>query len=145
MSNRRYQIPVTDLVDAVTIAQIKETLFEGDMSQKATGELVALSKDIDILLAERDTACTAATIRLIALLGIANLLVWLNKDRMQCEPDNYLNLLERAQELNGVRNHARNVLMRLWDEQVPGGERATFLDASGSKWYSSLLSDLEHD
>ena len=145
MSNRRFEIPLTDLIDAVSIAQIKETLLEDDRSRKATDELAALSKDIDMILAERDQACSATTIRLVALLGVANLLVWLNKDRMQSEPEKYLALLERAQDLNGIRNHARNILMRRWQEHVPGGERATFLEFSGTKWYSSLLSELEHD
>lgn len=143
MSQRRYEIPLTDLIDAVTIAQIKETLFELPMVDRATAELDSLSRDIDAVLKERGVLCSADAITLIALLGTTNLLVWLNKDRMQEEPAHYSELLEHAQELNGIRNHTRNIMMRLFGEHAEGIERATFLDASGSRWYSSILKDLD--
>lgn len=145
MAVQQYEVLLTDLIDLLTIAQIKETLFEGEASHAATGDLQRASADVSELLKARSIHVTARVVRLIMLLAQANLQVWLNKDRMTADPQRYEELLEYAQELNGLRNHARNLLMKRLGEWTPATERSTFLSLDGGRWYSRLLEDLRNE
>jgi hypothetical protein len=142
MTKRKFQIPLTDLIDLLTITQIKETLLGSEDSQRASQDLATIAADLGALLAQRPVAVSGRVLRLVALLAETNLQVWLNKDRMQSEPERYEALLEYAQELNGLRNHVRNLLMRLLGEWEPSRERATFLSDRADRWYAPLLEDL---
>jgi hypothetical protein len=141
MSGRAYNLLLTDLVDTLTIDQIKEVLLPTGAA--ATREMAAISADLDALLAAGAFRPSGRLVRLVALLSLANQQTWFNKDRMQEDPGRYGELLEFAQELNGLRNHVRNLLMNAFHEDSPATRRATFLDPSGSHWYSAILEQLE--
>lgn len=145
MTERKFEIPLTDLIDLITITQIKETLLGPEASKRATQDLATTTADLHELLAQRPVKASGRILRLVALLAETNLQVWLNKDRMQAEPERYDALLEYAQELNGLRNHVRNLLMRLLGEWEPSRERATFLSERGDRWYSPLLGGLQRE
>jgi len=138
-SPRKYKLTLVDLIDSVTINQIKEVFYSGNKRNVCTGELNFLSCDIDMLIRERQIKLTGQMVRIIMLLAQANLLVWYSKDRMKKEPQRYYALLEFAQELNGLRNYLRNILMIEFGEAKECNKRATFLDYNNQKWYSRIL------
>ena len=144
---RAYQFPLAELIDSLTIAQIKEVLLSADKdAESGTAEISPirqLTHDIDILMQEKQVKLTGRMVRLIMLLAQLNLSVWNYKDAMQRQPDEYDSLLERAQELNGLRNHTINLLMEGFGENEPCHTKATFLDYSGGKWYSDILTSLD--
>ena len=140
---RRYQFLVTDLVDALTIGQIKEVLLPEDKRMAYVEEMRRLEHDIDLLITERELKLAGRFVRLIVFLAQANLLIWRNKDRLQSEPERYYEWLEFAQELNGLRNHVRNLLMEELGEGKPCNRRATFLDYDGDRWYSPIIDGME--
>ena len=143
VDKRKFQVLLTDLIDTVTIDQIKEMLFSGEKRVAVTKELEMLSYDIDLLLKDVEIKGYGCLLRLVMLLAQANLIVWHNKDRMQDEPEKYYELLEFAQEINGLRNHTRNLLMKEFGEDGSCNTRATFLDYNEQRWYSFLIRDLE--
>jgi Fic family protein len=98
---------------------------------------------IDLLIKERQIKPTGRLVRLIIFLAQANLYVWRNKDCMQKEPEKYYDLLEFAQELNGLRNHVRNLLMEEFREAEPCNRRATFLDYDHRRWYSIIINGMK--
>ena len=142
-NERRYQLLMTDLIDSLTIDQIKEVLLPEDQRAVYAQEMQQLAHDVDLLIKERQITPTGRLVRLIIFLAQANLLVWRNKDRMQNDPERYYDLLEFAQELNGLRNHVRNLLMEEFGEVEPCNRRATFLNYGGEGWYSTIIDGLK--
>lgn len=137
----QYQFTVTDLVDRLTISQIKETLFPAPRRSTFTQDLRDVSGDLAVALPP--ILAGGRVIRLLMLMAQCNLHVWYNKDRMQEEPQNYDALLEWAQEINGLRNHVRNLLMAEFGEYDAAQRRATFLSEADDRWYSGLLQGLK--
>lgn len=140
---RHCQLLLTDLIDNLTIDQIKEVLLPESQRTTYVQEMRRLAHDVDLLIRERQIKPTGRLVRLIILLAQANLHVWRNKDRMQKEPEKYYNLLEFAQELNGLRNHARNILMEEFSEAEPCKRKATFLDYDHGRWYSTIINGIK--
>lgn len=131
---------LADIVDAMTIYQIKEALFDRDRGVESTRELEGLTRVLDEYMCLKEVRIRARTIRLIIFLAQANLQVWYLKEDMQKDAEHYNALLELAQELNGLRNHARNLLMREYDAVTPADMRTTFLDYTAQRWYAVILS-----
>ena len=140
---RQFEYTATDLIDALTIAQIKEAIGPGDRRQAVSTEMDDLAHDLDLTRLDGGPKLSAGFLRLIVLLAQANLHVWTNKDKMASEPERYYDLLSFAQDMNGLRNHARNLLMERLGEDAPPNLRATFLDYTGESWYSSILAELD--
>ncbi len=143
MTTRQPDLNLTlaDLIDRMTISQIKETLLDGPRRDLFTQDLADAAEDVDGILGAVPIAASGRLIRLIMLMAQCNLHVWANKDRMQQEPDAYTALLVRAQELNGLRNHARNLMMEDFGEMSPAARRATFLEQD-NRWYVPILRGL---
>jgi hypothetical protein len=142
MKERKYKLLLTDLIDLLTITQIKETLFAKNGSLKATAEIDRIVIDIKNILEIQKIPLTGKLVRMITLLSQYNLQVWLIKEKMQREPENYHHLLEFAQELNGLRNNLRNKLMCKFLESTAANQRTTFLSNNETKWYYKIMEDL---
>ena len=142
-SSRAYQVLLVDLIDSLTINQIKEVLLPKDARAPYIEEMHRLAHDIDLLFKEKQVNATGRLLRLIVFLAQANLHVWHTKDRMQTEPGKYHELLEFAQDMNGLRNHVRNLLMEHFGEGEACNRRATFLKEDGDQWYSATLNALK--
>ena len=86
---------------------------------KGVAETEKLALDVDLVLKERSVRPKGRLIGLIVLLAQANLHVWLNKDSMSSDGTRYHRLLDFAQDMNGLRNHVRNILMEEFGESEP--------------------------
>lgn len=142
LEERKYRFLLTDLIDTLTINQIKEVFFTGEKRLNIVKETEKIALDMDICLNDRSVKPKGSLIGLIIFLAQANLHIWLNKDLMQHDKMRYDKLLDFAQDLNGIRNQVRNTLMREFDESEPCNTRAIFLRRDESKWYSQILDRL---
>ena len=107
---RSYQPSIAELVDRLTIDQIKEVvLSEGKASYGA--EMRDLAKDIDVLIKDGGIQLSARLIRIVIVLAQMNLHIWHFKDQMQTEPDRYSELLTLCHQLNGIKNQMKNLLL----------------------------------
>ena len=132
-------IPLADLIDALTILQIKEVLLPAKHVEIAE-EMQFVLQDIDSSLASSPVLSVGNMISPILFLAQINLIVWYNKDEMEsCSGTAYNNLLEHAQELNGLRNEVRNILMESFREASPSRMHVTFLQYGTDRWYSGFL------
>lgn len=100
---------LADLIDSLTIYQIKEAKLTGNR-RHYLGHLQKLSHDIDLVFQKSRTKKISKLIRQAVVLAQVNLSIWELKDRMQKEPENYVEFLKRAHQLNGVRNRIKNEL-----------------------------------
>ncbi|MFC1900277.1 hypothetical protein ACFLYN_01650 [Chloroflexota bacterium] len=139
---RQFNVTFADLVDNLTIDQIKEVLLPEEQAKTYASEIAQLEHDIDIILSEKEIKLTAEHLRMIILLAQVNLYVWYNKDKMTGEPKNYMELLRFAQDLNSLRNHVKNLILEEAEEATPASKRATFFNYNGDEWYADILKNI---
>jgi hypothetical protein len=135
---RKFTLPLAELVDRLTIDQIKEVLRPQHRESFAL-EMEKLCHDIDVIIEEKNLYMTSRLMRIIIALAQLNLHIWQNKDRMQVEPDRYLEMLKFAHQLNGVRNQIKNLLLEETGDREKSAERSNF-DTDGLEgWDISIL------
>ena len=139
-----FNFTFVELVDKLTIDQIKEVLLSEKESKNYASEMKQLEHDIDLIISKKEIKISGEFIRMMVLLAQVNLHVWYIKDRMIDEPDNYTELLRFAQELNGIRNHIKNLILEEAKEATPPTKRATFLNYNSNEWYTPILENLKN-
>jgi len=122
---RRYLLPLAELIDRLTIGQIKEVLIPENKESYAQ-EMKKLAHDIDLIIEERDLKLSARLIRIIIILSQMNLHIWHNKDKMQKDPERYSELLKFAHQLNGIRNQMKNLLLEETRDKEKSAIRTNF-------------------
>lgn len=106
---REFLPTLADLIDTLSIDQIKEIKFKN--KQSYAKEINMISNDINLLIQEKDVKLSAKMIRLVIVIAQTNLSIWENKDKMKQNPKDYDELLKLAHQLNGVRNRMKNILL----------------------------------
>lgn len=109
-AGRKFQPPFSELIDRLTVDQIKEVLLP-ESRESYADEIQQLQHDLDLLIEEKGLKLNAELIRIIVILAQMNVHIWHNKDEMQRDPDRYDELLKLAHQLNGIRNQMKNRLL----------------------------------
>jgi hypothetical protein len=122
-AERKYKVPLAELLDRLAVDQIKEVLLSEGKSSYAT-EMEILQHDIDLIVFECNIPLTARLLRIVVVLSQLNLHIWLLKDRMQQEPDKYDELLKFAHQLNGIRNRMKNLLLEETGDREKSAQRS---------------------
>ena len=134
-ANRKYLPPLAELMDRMTIAQIKVHLLQQDEGDYEK-EISDLKHDIDLVVASGRVTLNSEIIHLVTLLSQMNLHIWHNKDLMQQSLDDdsrYLALLKLSHQLNGLRNRVKNRLLALEGITDKGHFRSNF-ETDGLSW-----------
>ena len=122
-SERKYLPILAELIDSLTINQIKEIKFH-DKKIAYTQEIEKICHDIDIIIDEKKILINSKLIRIIIVIAQLNLYIWENKDRMQKEnPENYSKLLKFSHQLNGIRNAMKNKISDEIGDKEEGKKR----------------------
>jgi len=121
MSNRRYLPTLSELVDRLSIAQLKEVFIAEHKDEYAT-EIADIVHDIQLYLKESKEPITAETIRAIVVLSQMNLHIWHNESNYRKGIKDGNNL-ELTHGLNGIRNTAKNKI-----QEVMGGRKDYKID-----------------
>ena len=103
---RKYLPTISDLIDRLTISQLKEVLIP-EHRNNYSQEIQDILHDIDIMLEEGKFKVDADFIRSVVVLGIYNRLIWENESAARRGEDKGNNL-KLSHSLNGVRNRAKN-------------------------------------
>ena len=77
MSERRYLPTLSELIDRLSIVQLKE-VFISEHKDEYSQEIGDILHDIQLLLNQNDDKITAETIRAIVVLSQMNLHIWHN-------------------------------------------------------------------
>jgi pyoverdine/dityrosine biosynthesis protein Dit1 len=121
MSNRRYLPTLSELVDRLSIAQLKE-VFIAEHKDEYAKEIADIVHDIQLYLKESKEPITAETIRAIIVLSQMNLHIWHNESNYRKGIKDGNNL-ELTHGLNGIRNTAKNKI-----QEVMGGRKDYKID-----------------
>jgi hypothetical protein len=116
MTQRKYLHTLGDLVDRLSIVQLKE-VFIPEYKNEYSQEIQDIVHDIQLILDETSGQITAETIRAIVVVSQMNLHIWHNESNYRRGIKDGNNL-ELTHGLNGIRNTAKNVI-----QEVVGGRK----------------------
>tara|TARA_R100001129_G_C5297565_1_gene241543 strand:- start:76 stop:483 length:408 start_codon:yes stop_codon:yes gene_type:complete len=123
---RKYLPTLSELIDRLTIAQLKE-VFIPEHKQEYAQEIKDICHDINLLLPDSD-AIDADLIRSIVVLSQMNLHIWHNESNYRKGIKDGNNL-ELTHGLNGIRNTAKNKI-----QEVVGGRKDYKIDCLAAEF-----------
>jgi hypothetical protein len=121
MSTRKYLPTLSELVDRLSIVQLKE-VFIAEHKEEYAKEIADIVHDIQLYLKESKEPITAETIRAIVVLSQMNLHIWHNESNYRKGIKDGNNL-ELTHGLNGIRNVSKNKI-----QEVMGGRKDYKID-----------------
>jgi hypothetical protein len=120
MSERKYLPTLSELVDRLSIAQLKEVFIPEHKTEYAE-EISDICHDIQLILNDAGVI-SAETVRAIVVLSQMNLHIWHNESNYRKGIKDGNNL-ELTHGLNGIRNTAKNKI-----QEVVGGRKDYKID-----------------
>lgn len=127
MTDRKYLPTLSELVDRLSIAQLKE-VFIPEHKEEYAQEISDIVHDIQLHLNESNQAVTADVIRAIVVLSQMNLHIWHNESNYR-KGIRDGNDLELTHGLNGIRNTAKNKI-----QEVAGGRKDYKIDCLAAEF-----------
>ena len=127
MSERKYLPTLSELIDRLSIVQLKEVFIPEHKNEYAE-EIKAIIHDIQLYLDESKEPITADTIRAIVVLSQMNLHIWHNESNYRKGIKDGNNL-ELTHGLNGIRNVAKNKI-----QEVMGGRKDYKIDCLAAEF-----------
>ena len=107
MNKRKYLPTLAELVDRLSIVQLKE-VFITEHKEEYAKEIKDIVHDIDLILSDENVKLTGKDVRAIVVLSQMNLHIWHNETKYRAgEGDGNLGL---THGLNGIRNTAKNMI-----------------------------------
>ena len=120
-TERKYLPTLSELIDRLSIAQIKE-VFISEHQEEYAKEIADIVHDIQAHINENKSEITAETIRAIVVLAQMNLHIWHNESNYRKGIKDG-NDLELTHGLNGIRNTAKNKI-----QEIVGGRKDYKID-----------------
>jgi len=127
MINRRYLQTLSELIDRLSIVQLKE-VFIPEHKAEYSQEIDDIVHDIQIIIDENKAVLDADTIRAIVVVSQINLHIWHNESNYRRGIKDGNNL-ELTHGLNGIRNTAKNKI-----QEVIGGRKDYKVDCLAAEW-----------
>ena len=107
MKERKFLPTIEDLIDRLTIFQLKE-VFLPEHKEDYAKDIQDILHDIDIILEESPGKVNAKLIRALVVLSQMNLHIWHNESEVRKGTGD--GNLELTHGLNGIRNTAKNII-----------------------------------
>ncbi len=126
MSERKYLPTLAELVDRLSISQLKE-VFIPEHKEEYAQEIKDILHDIQILL-DQSEKVDAEVVRAIVVLSQMNLHIWHNESNYR-KGIKEGNQLELTHGLNGIRNTAKNKI-----QEIVGGRKDYKIDCLAAEF-----------
>ncbi len=126
MENRKYLPTLAELIDRLSIIQLKEVFITNHKEEYAK-EIADIVYDINLHLKE-SKGLTGEAIRAIVVLSQMNLHIWINETNVRNGSEGP-NKLALTHGLNGIRNTAKNRI-----QEVVGGRKDYKIDCLASEF-----------
>jgi hypothetical protein len=127
MEQRRYLPTLGELIDRLSIIQLKEVFITKHKTEYSQ-EIQDIVHDIDLILKSGDYEIDGEFVRAIVVLSQMNLHIWTNEDNAR-SGDNKENQLLLTHGLNGIRNTAKNKI-----QEKVGGRKDYKIDCIASEF-----------
>ena len=126
MTQRKYLPTLSELIDRLSIVQLKEVFIPDHKSEYAQ-EIEDIVHDINVLLSQSEQL-NGEVIRAIVVLSQMNLHIWHNESNYRKGIKDGNNL-ELTHGLNGIRNIAKNKI-----QEVAGGRKDYKIDCLAAEF-----------
>jgi len=136
--NRKYLPTLSELIDRLSIAQLKE-VFIIEHKDEYAQEISDILHDIDLTLQEEAVILDADAVRAIVVLSQMNLHIWHNESNYRKGIKDGNNL-ELTHGLNGIRNTAKNKI-----QEVVGGRKDYKIDCLAAEFKDWEISWKQED
>jgi hypothetical protein len=127
MTKRQYLPTLSELIDRLSITQLKE-VFITDHKEEYAEEISDILHDIDLMIEEGALSFSADTIRAIVVLSQMNLHIWHNESNYRKGIKDGNNL-ELTHGLNGIRNTSKNII-----QEINGGRKDYKIDCLAAEF-----------
>ena len=127
MTERKYLPTLSELVDRLSIVQLKE-VFISEHKEEYAEEIKQITHDIQLILNESEGKVDAEIIRAIVVLSQMNLHIWHNESNYRKGIKDGNNL-ELTHGLNGIRNTAKNKI-----QEINGGRKDYKIDCLAAEF-----------
>ena len=127
MTDRKYLPTLSELIDRLSIVQLKE-VFISEHKDEYAKEISDIVYDINLILKQNDAILTAEVIRAIVVLSQMNLHIWHNESNYRKGIKDGNNL-ELTHGLNGIRNTAKNKI-----QEIVGGRKDYKIDCLAAEF-----------
>jgi hypothetical protein len=122
-TQRKYLPTLADLVDRLTIVQLK-LIFLPERKVEYTIERDLILHDIDVILSALPQGLNAKAVMAITMIQLTNRCIWESESKARAGGNEQDKLLKMTHSINGVRNTAKNVL-----SEEAGGRKDYKIDA----------------
>ena len=126
MTDRKYLPTLSELIDRLSIVQLKE-VFIPEHKAEYSQEIKDIVHDIQLCLNKNDKF-TAETIRAVVVLSQMNLHIWHNESNYRKGIKDGNNL-ELTHGINGIRNTAKNKI-----QEIVGGRKDYKIDCLAAEF-----------
>jgi hypothetical protein len=126
MTNRKYLLTLSELIDRLSIVQLKE-VFITEHKEEYAQEIKDIVHDLDELMQWEKP--TGEMIRAIVVLAQMNLHIWHNETKYRAGDGG--GNLELTHGLNGIRNTAKN---KIQENLVEGGRKDHKIDCIAAEF-----------
>lgn len=127
MTERKYLPTLAELIDRLSIAQLKEVKIPEHKAEYAQ-EIADIVHDIQLCLDSSDKPISGETIRAIVVLAQINTHIWQNESNYR-KGIKEGNNLELTHGINGIRNTAKNKI-----QEVVGGRMDYKIDCLAAEF-----------
>ena len=127
MKQRKYLQTLSELIDRLSIVQLKE-VFIPEHKSEYSQEISDIVHDIQLILDEHNGKIDADTVRAIIVLAQMTLHIWHNESNYRRGIKDGNNL-ELTHGLNGIRNTSKNII-----QEVIGGRKDYKVDCLAADW-----------
>jgi hypothetical protein len=127
MTQRKYLPTLSELIDRLSIVQLKEVFISEHKTEYAK-EIADIVHDIQQHINENKSEITAETIRAIVVLSQMNLHIWHNESNYR-KGIRDGNNLELTHGINGIRNTAKNKI-----QEIVGGRKDYKIDCLAAEF-----------
>ena len=127
MNERKYLPTLAELIDRLSIAQLKEVKIPEHKAEYAQ-EITDIVHDIQLCLDSSDKPISGETIRAIVVLAQINTHIWQNESNYR-KGIKEGNNLELTHGINGIRNTAKNKI-----QEVVGGRMDYKIDCLAAEF-----------
>jgi len=135
MSERKYLPTLSELIDRLSIVQLKEVFISSNKKEYAQ-EICDICHDIDVCLSQSEKV-DSEMIRAIVVLSQMNLHIWHNESNYRKGIKDGNNL-ELTHGINGIRNTAKNKI-----QEVVGGRKDYKIDCLAAEFKDWEISWVE--
>ena len=127
MTDRKYLPTLSELIDRLSIVQLKE-VFIPDHKDEYAQEISDILHDIQLTIEDKSVTIDSDTIRAIVVLSQMSLHIWHNESNYRKGIKDGNNL-ELTHGLNGIRNTAKNKI-----QELAGGRKDYKIDCLAAEF-----------